>query len=265
MNLCTNAAHAMDARGTIDVGLDVAEFSHEQPLSHGTLAPGRYVRLAVADRGHGMDPATLEHIFEPFFTTKPAGTGTGLGLATVHGIVADHGGALNVQSRPGAGSRFEAYFAAMEAVAAAAEQAAPSPPPGHGETIMVVEDDRPLMLLGEEMLAALGYEPIGFDSSPQALAAFRADPDRFDLVLTDAIMPEVSGADLAAAVHRLRPDLPIILVTGHGGPVDRERLQAAGIRDVLPKPLLSADLAAALARQLPERAAAPTRMARSGR
>jgi CheY-like chemotaxis protein len=261
MNLCTNAAHAMDGHGTIDVGLDVVTFAQEQPLSHGILAPGRYVRLAVADRGHGMDPATLEHIFEPFFTTKPAGSGTGLGLATVHGIVADHGGALNVHSRPGIGSRFEAYVAAMDTVDVTVEQAAPLPPPGHGETILLVEDDRPLMLLGEEMLAALGYEPVGFDDGRQALAAFTADPDRFDLVLTDAIMPGIAGADLASAVHRMRPALPIILVTGHGSPLGGERLRAAGIREVLAKPLLSADLARALARHLTERDARQGRAA----
>jgi signal transduction histidine kinase/ActR/RegA family two-component response regulator len=263
INLCTNAAHAMDGRGDIEVALDVVAFAQEQPLSHGALAPGRYVRLAVTDSGHGMDPATLERIFEPFFTTKPAGTGTGLGLATVHGIVADHGGALNVRSRPGLGSRFEAHLAAMEAEAAAAEQAAASPPPGQGETILLVEDDRSLMLLGEEMLAALGYEPVGFVSSRQALSAFRADPGRFDLVLTDEIMPDITGADLAAVVHRMKPETPIILVTGHGGPVDPERLRAAGIREVLRKPLLSADLAGALARHLPARAHLQERAARS--
>jgi signal transduction histidine kinase/CheY-like chemotaxis protein len=251
LNLCTNAAHAMDGRGTIDVELATVEFAHHQPLSHGTLAAGRYVQLTVADNGHGMDPATLERIFEPFFTTKPVGVGTGLGLATVHGIVADHGGALDVHSRPGAGSRFEVYLAAIAGDVPETEEIAVEAPSGHGETILLVEDDKPLMLLCEEMVAALGYEPVGFDRGAQALAAVRADPDRFDLVLTDEIMPEMTGTDLAMAVHRLRPQLPIVLVTGHGGPLADERLRAAGICDVLRKPLLSADLARALARHLP--------------
>jgi signal transduction histidine kinase/ActR/RegA family two-component response regulator len=264
MNLCTNAAHAMDLHGPIDVGLDTVELAHERRLSHGTLAAGRYVRLTVADTGHGMDPATQEHILEPFFTTKPPGTGTGLGLATVHGIVADHGGALNVRSRPGAGSTFEAYFAVLESGVAEAEQAALPVPCGHGETVLLVEDDKPLMLLGEEMLAALGYEPVGFDSGRQALSAFRADPERFDLLLTDEIMPDVSGTDLATAAHRIRPEMPIILVTGHGGPVRADRLQAAGIRELLRKPLLSADLARTLARHLPAQAE-PRHAAQSSR
>ena len=123
-------------------------------------------------------------------------------------------------------------------------------PVGRGETILLVDDERPLVLLGEEMLAAIGYEPIGFDKSSAALAAFRADPDRFDLVLTDEIMPEMTGSELATALHEIRPDLPIILMTGHGGPVKSRGVRAAGVREVLKKPLLSADLANGLARHL---------------
>jgi signal transduction histidine kinase/ActR/RegA family two-component response regulator len=254
MNLCTNAAHAMGGRGTIDVGLDAVDVAREQALSHGTLAAGRYIRLTVSDTGRGIDPATLERIFEPFFTTKPAGTGTGLGLATVHGIVADHGGAMNVRSQPGIGSSFEAYLAAADMDGGDAEDTSAPAPTGRGETVLLVEDDRPLLLLGEEMVAALGYEPIGFGSSTQALSIFEADPDRFDLVLTDEIMPELTGLDLAMAMHRRRSELPIILVTGHSAPLGADRLHAAGIRAVLQKPLLSADMARTLAQHLPPRA-----------
>ena len=129
-------------------------------------------------------------------------------------------------------------------------------PLGQGETILFVDDERPLVLLGEEMLAAIGYEPIGFDKSSAALAAFRADPDRFDLVLTDELMPEMTGTELAIALHEIRPDLPIILMTGHGGLVESRGSRAVGIREVLKKPLLSADLAKGLARHL---GSAPTR------
>jgi signal transduction histidine kinase/ActR/RegA family two-component response regulator len=251
MNLCTNAAHAMDGRGTIDLRLDVVEFARRQVLSHGRLAAGRYVRLAVRDTGHGIDPAMLEHIFEPFFTTKPAGRGTGLGLSSVHGIIAECGGALNVLSTPGHGSTFEAYLAATGWTSGAAGEFDAAPlPRGAGETILLVEDDRRLMLLGEEMVAALGYEPVGFDDGPAALASFRAAPARFDLLLTDAVMPHIGGLELAAAVHRIRPDLPVLLVTGHGAPPSPEAVQAAGVRQVLRKPLLSEDLARALARHL---------------
>jgi signal transduction histidine kinase/CheY-like chemotaxis protein len=250
MNLCTNAAQAMAGQGVIDVALDLVELDTARTLSHGALAPGRYVRLTVRDNGHGMDAATLERIFEPFFTTKAVGTGTGLGLAMVHGIVSDHGGAMNVRSSPGAGSSFEAYFRQAEALPAEDDSSGAPLPLGQGEAILLVDDERPLVLLGEEMLASIGYEPVGFDESSAALAAFRADPDRFDLVLTDELMPEMTGTELATALHEIRPDLPIILMTGHGGRVGPRELHATGIREVLKKPLLSADLAKGLARHL---------------
>jgi CheY-like chemotaxis protein len=225
-------------------------FDTERALSHGALPAGRYVRLTVRDSGHGMDAATLERIFEPFFTTKAVGTGTGLGLAMVHGIVSDHGGAMDVHSKAGTGSSFAAYFRQTEAPPADDEDSEAPLPLGRGETILLVDDERPLVLLGEEMLAAIGYEPVGFDKSGAALAAFRADPDRFDLVLTDEVMPEMTGTELATALHEIRPELPVLLMTGRRGLVESRGLGAAGIREVLKKPLLSADLAKGLARHL---------------
>ena len=250
MNLCTNAAQAMAAEGVIDVALDLVALDTERALSHGALAAGRYVRLTVRDSGHGMDAATLERIFEPFFTTKAVGTGTGLGLAMVHGIVSDHGGAMNVRSRPGPAAASRPISGKPKLRRQTMTAARRRLPLGQGETILIVDDERPLVLLGEEMLAAIGYEPVGFDSSAAALAAFRADPDRFDLVLTDELMPEMTGTELATALHEIRPDLPIILMTGHGGPVESRGPRAVGIREVLKKPLLSADLAKGLARHL---------------
>jgi signal transduction histidine kinase len=249
MNLCTNAAQAMAGGGAIEIALATIDAAHSLALSHGTLPPGRYARLAVRDTGHGMDAATIERIFEPFFTTKTAGEGTGLGLATVHGIVAEHGGALDVRSRPGAGSTFVVHFP-LTRPAASKEPEGTAIPRGQGETVLLVEDERPLLLLGEEMLAALGYEPIGYDRAGAALAAFRADPARFDLVLTDEVMPGMTGTQLARALNGLRPELPIVLVSGYAGPVRPEQLRAAGIRELLRKPLLTRELAACLARHL---------------
>jgi DNA-binding NtrC family response regulator len=137
-----------------------------------------------------------------------------------------------------------------EASATSAAPAEAPAPCGRGETVLLVDDETPLVLLGEEMLAALGYEPVGFDSSAKALAAFRADPDRFDLLLTDEIMPGMTGTQLAAALHRIRPELPIILMTGHSGQARSHRLRAAGICGVLRKPLLSREIAESLARHL---------------
>ncbi|MGE0119437.1 MAG: two-component system VirA-like sensor kinase [Dongiaceae bacterium] len=248
MNLCTNAAHAMGAQGgVIDVALERVSVAAERALSDGTLSPGRYVRLTVRDSGHGMDAATLERIFEPFFTTKAAGAGTGLGLAMVHGIVADHGGAIDVRSSPGAGSSFEVYLREAETPPADDSSGEAPVPLGRGETILLVDDEGPLVRLGEEMVAALGYEPVGFDSSARALAAFRADPQRFDLVLADEVMPAMTGTQLAAALHAIRPDLPVILMTGYSGPSEIPR---PDVCEVLRKPLLSADIAGAIARHL---------------
>jgi signal transduction histidine kinase/ActR/RegA family two-component response regulator len=247
MNLCTNAAHAMTGHGIIDVALEPVALDTEQVLSHGALAAGRYVRLSVRDSGHGMDAATLDRIFEPFFTTKEAGVGTGLGLAMVHGIVADHGGAIDVHSRPGAGSSFEVYFRQAKDPPADDDRTDAPLPIGRGETILIVDDEKPLVQLGEEMVAALGYEPIGFDDSTRALAAFRADPQRFDLVLADEIMPGMTGTQLAAALHAIRPDLPILLMTGFGGAVESAPTDAC---EILKKPLLPTDIASAIARHL---------------
>jgi signal transduction histidine kinase/ActR/RegA family two-component response regulator len=247
MNLCTNAAQAMAGQGVIDVSLDLVGLDAGKALSHGTVGPGRYVRLAVRDTGHGMDAASLDRIFEPFFTTKAVGAGTGLGLAMVHGIVADHGGAIDVCSTPGAGSSFAVYLKQAEAPPADEARTDQALPIGNGETILIVDDEKALVRLGEEMVAALGYEPAGFDSATQALAAFQADPRRFDLVLADEIMPGMTGTQLAAALRAIRPDLPILLMTGYGGPVEALR---PDVREILKKPLLSADIARAIARHL---------------
>jgi signal transduction histidine kinase len=155
INLCTNAAQAMTAQGAIDVTLDVVPIDAERALSHGALAVGSYVRLMVRDSGQGMDAATLERIFEPFFTTKAVGTGTGLGLAMVHGIVADHGGAINVQSRPGAGSCFEVYFRQAEAPTADDDRLEASLPLGRGETILIVDEVLKKPLLSADLAGAI--------------------------------------------------------------------------------------------------------------
>jgi signal transduction histidine kinase/CheY-like chemotaxis protein len=251
VNLCTNAAQAMDVRGVVEIGLDAVVSPNEQGLSHGTLPAGRYVRLAVRDRGHGMDRATMERIFEPFFTTKAAGTGTGLGLTTVHGIVADHGGVLNVRSHPGVGTTFEAWFACAEAVGSPLVPPDSPLPRGQGQTILLVDDEMPVVTLGEEMLAELGYEPVGFSTARDALDALAADPQRFDVMLTDEAMPDMSGAEIAAAVHRLRPDMPILLMTGQPEPIEPKRLRAAGFREYLRKPLSLDDIGRAVARHAP--------------
>jgi PAS domain S-box-containing protein len=250
MNLCTNALHAMGQRGVLTVALDRVDVAERRLLSHGTLGTGNYVRLLVADTGSGIPPAVLERMFDPFFTTKRVGDGTGLGLSLVHGIVADLGGAIDVATQAGAGTTFAVWLPAAVGTIGSAAATAAEMPRGNGETVMIVDDERALVALAEETIAELGYEPVGFDSSVAALRAFRADPKRFDLVLTDETMPDLMGTELAREIRRLRPDISIILASGYSGTQLNERAQSAGINDVLRKPLVRRDIAESAARAL---------------
>jgi signal transduction histidine kinase/CheY-like chemotaxis protein len=260
MNLCTNALHAMERGGVLSVALERIELSRPRSLSRGNLPPGLYVRLVVSDTGSGIPPAVLERMFDPFFTTRGVGEGTGLGLSLVHGIVAELGGAIDVTTKAAEGTRFEVWLPIAGEVEKPGTEAFRELPRGNGETIMIVDDERPLVALAEELLAELGYEPVGFDSSSAALQAFRADPDRFDLILTDEAMPDLIGTELAREARRLRRTFPIILMSGHGGPQLAKRAAEIGVNELLRKPLQRRDLAESLARVL----AAPLRIASEG-
>jgi predicted ATPase/signal transduction histidine kinase/ActR/RegA family two-component response regulator len=250
MNLCTNAVHAMEHGGVLTLVLERVEVSERRLLSHGTLSAGRYVRLSVSDTGSGIPPPVLERMFDPFFTTKRVGDGTGLGLALVHGIVADFGGVIDVATQVGVGTTFTIWLPGTDKTAMLQAQPAGELPQGNGETVMIVDDERALVALAEETLAGLGYEPVGFDSSVAALQAFRADPKRFDLVLTDETMPDLMGTELAQEIRQLRPEIPIIVMSGYSGTQLSERAQAAGVIDVLRKPLVRRDIAEPVARAL---------------
>ena len=250
MNVCSNAIQAMSATGTLRVALEAADLSAERALSHGTLGPGRYVRLTIQDSGSGMDQATLARIFEPFFTTKEIGRGTGLGLSLVYAIVTDAGGAIDVRSALEQGSTFTIYLARAEAALAAAGEAAAPPPRGNGERVLLVEDEANLLAMTAEVLTRLGYEPASFSDSQTALAAFEAEPRSFDVVITDDVMPGLTGTGLARRLHRRRPDLPIVLVSGYSGPALTRQALIAGVSELLAKPLQLHQIATTLARVL---------------
>ncbi len=249
LNLCANAVQAMKGAGALTVVLDVVHTDAETPATTRLLPAGSYVRLRVEDSGSGIDAALAERIFDPFFTTKEVGVGTGLGLSLVHGIVTELGGGIDVESRVGAGSRFTVYLpwhgAAARPVAADEPVA-----PGNGETVLLVDDEEALVRLGEEQLAELGYEAVGFASSAAALEAFRAAPDRFQALLTDEAMPGMTGSELVAEVRRLRPGLPIVLMSGYVTPALAARAREAGVAEVLNKPLVARDIARGLAAAL---------------
>jgi PAS domain S-box-containing protein len=250
MNLCTNAVHAMERGGTLTVLLEPIRLIERRSLSRGTLSPGSYVRLVIKDTGSGIPSAVLERIFDPFFTTKGVGEGTGLGLSLVHGIVTDLGGGIDVNTAAGNGTSFEIWLPIAAEAGKPAVETVRELPRGRGETVMIVDDEPMLVALAEEMLAELGYEPVGFDSSNVALQAFRADPPRFDLVLTDEAMPDLAGTELAREIRRIRPDVPIILMSGHGGMRLADRAAGIGVNEVLHKPLQRSDLAESFARNL---------------
>ncbi|MEA2426326.1 MAG: hypothetical protein QOH13_2736, partial [Thermoleophilaceae bacterium] len=250
MNLFTNAVHAMSGKGTLAVSLQALDLDRELKLVQATLMPGTYVRLTVGDTGAGMNEATLARIFEPFFTTKEVGRGTGLGLSLVYGIVADSGGATHVTSEVGRGSTFEIYLPRTDTQSVAAAPAEGPLERGHGERILLVDDEKPLLIMTAELLTRLGYEPVPFSDPRSALASLQAMPQEYDLVLTDEMMPGLTGTALARGVREAHAGMPIILISGYTGPMLTQMALAAGAKAVLKKPVQSRELAAALARAL---------------
>ncbi|MEO8039143.1 MAG: ATP-binding protein [Betaproteobacteria bacterium] len=248
MNLCSNAVRAMGAGGTLAVVLDELRISTSTALSHGTLPAGHHVVLTVSDTGCGMEPAVVSRIFEPFFTTGQEGIGTGFGLALVHGIISDLGGAIDVRTVGGKGSTFALYMPVSDAAALDRAQGDPTLQRGQGERILLVDGDKAAMLLGEEMLAALNYEPAGFTRSADALTELCNDPSRFDAAIVDHMMPEITGTQLVRHLRAARNDLPIVLTTRDAGPFLMQEAIAAGVDEILGKPLDLRELGAALRR-----------------
>lgn len=251
MNLCTNAFQAMaDRSGVLAVQLDVTNIDKQLAAAEPDLAPGRYVRLTVTDTGHGIPPEHLDKIFDPFFTTKPVGEGSGLGLATVHGIVKNHGGAIKVYSEVGAGTTMHVYFPRVESEAAMDAATTGPVPQGRGERILLVDDETPLVAMNCELLQKWGYRVTGRTESPAALEAFLADPGGFDLIMTDLTMPGMTGLELARRVMAIRPDLPIVLMTGFSEASTLEKARLMGIREFILKPAGSRELAKCIRRVL---------------
>jgi PAS domain S-box-containing protein len=237
MNLCTNAAHAMREKGgVLSIALAKVDIgSNFRPDIPG-LEDGPYLRLSVADTGHGMDEEVLQRIFDPYFTTKGPDEGTGLGLAVVYGIVKDLSGGITVLSNPGEGTTFQVFFpmsAPGDSISTAVSGRLPT---GEGR-ILIVDDEKHVVEMLKEMLEQLGYEVTLRYSSVDALGAFQAQPHHFDLVITDQTMPQMTGMNLAKEILKIRPDIPIILCTGFSAMVDEEVAGKIGIKVLLMKPV----------------------------
>jgi hypothetical protein len=247
MNLANNAAHAMPKGGALEITLDHMYIRDSMARSRPDLHEGPYLQLTVRDTGFGMDRETLERAFEPFFTTKPAGSGSGLGLAMVHGIVRDHGGVLDLESAPGVGTTVRcllpAYAATTDDASAPLFVAAPR---GHGEYVLYVDDEESLAELGRRRLEGIGYRVVSYSDPAAALAAFRGTPDRFDLVVTDYWMPRMTGIDFATEITAARPGVPILLLTGQMEDLPGDTLRAAGVRQVVRKPVTVDELGVAV-------------------
>ena len=245
LNLCTNAEYAMREKGgLLEVRLEITDVQTKAGTFGPQLKPGKYQRITVRDTGSGIRPEVLENIFEPFFTTKDIGEGTGMGLAVAQGLISNHGGGIDVESTPGHGSLFSIYFPEVDLNFSSEREENQVLPKGKGR-ILLVEDEKSVAKMEEEMLEGLGYEVVVCTNSMAALEKFRRDPSLYDLVMTDQTMPELTGERLACELLKIRQGLPIILCTGFSHTVTAERAKALGIRGYLTKPYSMQDLALA--------------------
>jgi PAS domain S-box-containing protein len=240
MNLCTNAYHAMrEEGGVLEVTLEEVNMGAERAAVIPNLESGRHARLAVRDTGHGMDKATMERVFDPYFTTKRVNEGTGLGLATVLGIVKSSRGAVTVDSELGEGTVFEVFLPLIHRIANGEQaQVTEDVTPAGNERVLFVDDEPAVAEIGRLGLERLGYRVEMRTSSIEALEAFRFAPGSFDVVITDLTMPHMTGLELAREILRIRPDTPIIVCTGFSELIDEEIAKAAGIRAYVHKPVL---------------------------
>jgi PAS domain S-box-containing protein len=244
MNLCTNAYHAMmEKGGVLEVSLDLQTLGAEAAADIAGLTPGKYVILKIRDTGHGIDTAILNRIFDPYFTTKEIGRGTGLGLSVVHGIVTAGGGAIQVESKKGKGTLFVIYWPFIEKEAMTPGRQEISPIPGGTEKVLLVDDDNWVAEVCQTMLERLGYQVTVRTDSETALSDFRANPDAFNLVISDMTMPRLTGTDLAREVLKIKPAFPFILCTGFSELIDDEKSRALGINALIMKPIDFTNLA----------------------
>ncbi|MFP3981532.1 MAG: PAS domain S-box protein [Desulfobacterales bacterium] len=267
MNLCTNAYQALENMETGEIRVSVTQVTVSEQTSpqYQNLTPGPYVCIAVSDTGAGIAPEVQEKIFEPYYTTKPQEKGTGLGLSVSYGIVRNVGGTITVESTPGKGSHFRVY---LPVTGESAEIFQPGGYPGAmpqgTERILLVDDEQQIVELTKQMLESLAYHVTPRTSSIEALEAFRHQPEKFDLLLTDQAMPNKNGTELIKAVHEIRPDLPVILCTGYSERVSREKTETLQIDALLLKPLSKNDLAVTLDRVLHKSMQSGTKNASSG-
>jgi signal transduction histidine kinase len=248
INLCSNASYAMRGKGgVLTVKLTPVQMDAGEAAQYPGLKAGSYLRLTVSDTGQGIPPELTQKIFDPFFTTKKPGEGTGMGLAVVHGIIKSYGGAITVQSEMDRGSTFEVLIPRADSEAEPRSSAARALSLGN-ERVLLVEDEEIQLLSLERMLGRLGYRATSYLDSVEALADFEAHPNNYDLVITDQTMPHMTGVQLAKAILKVRPDIPVILCTGYSEVIDAEEARELGIREFIMKPFGVAEFSATIRR-----------------
>jgi signal transduction histidine kinase/ActR/RegA family two-component response regulator len=252
MNLCTNAYHAMKGSGgDLKVSLDKVRVGTRSIKGAGKLQKGTYVRLTISDTGHGMDKRTLERIFEPFFTKKEVGSGSGLGLSVVHGIVNTYKGSIVVESEPGKGSTFRIYLPQHSENPAAQKEASSKVNKGEG-SILFVDDEKEITFMGKRMLESLGYTVDVKSDSREALEEFRKQPHKYDLLVSDQAMPKMMGTELISHMREIRPDLKSIIITGYQDSIPDDAMKQLGISDIISKPLILSEFSKLIHKVLTE-------------
>lgn len=246
LNLCANARYAMeDDRGELHLLLKKVERKARQLPLEKDFHLGCFVLLQVVDNGCGIAKENLERVFEPYYTTRDIGSGSGLGLSVIHGIVEDCNGFIEVESEVGKGTTFSVFFPCHGEAGRAETQAAAKEQPTSAENVgkILLVDDEPLILeINSRILEKFGYQFVVTNSSLEALAILTKDPDAFDLLITDQTMPGLTGEDLARQVLKIKPSLPVIICTGHSDIFSEEKALAMGVKKYLYKPILADDL-----------------------
>ncbi len=239
MNLCTNAAHAMKQRGgVLTITLQDVTLDEDDVPRGATAIPGQYLRISVEDTGIGMTPDIRKKAFDPFFTTKGLGEGTGMGLATVHGIITKLSGFVSLSSEPNRGTAIHVFIPVIGKPAQVERGAADKPLKGGTERILFVDDEEVIVDLAKDALAGYGYQITAFQDSTLALTHFREHPDRFDLVVTDMTMPKMTGDALTKEIRAKRPDIPVIMCTGFSETIDEQQAKRLHIDAFLYKPII---------------------------